>query len=364
MVKVVAQHCHLSHSKARPRHKLIKRNKKKAAESPTFPEDSAEFNDSTTNSHSKRIRNWKKESWIEKAKTDPSRTCDLCGKSFIFPAVMKRHKKIVHQGLKPYECTSCGKRFTQKVILNKHTCDFSKEAGNRDILQMNREDQLRKFICSVCGKRFKYPTHLNLHEMNHREERPYPCQQCDKTFRRPDHLKYHVRIVHVDEKKFICTKCGQTFKSISSLRAHEKKHTSDQGHLCNICGKSIKSMYQMSRHKKTHQDELPFECPVCKKRFKMKDYLGQHLRRGKTCSKKLPGFKDNTSNSNNSSVATLPQSIVVQNIPIISESDVIIRRDTVPSNSDCRNYGPVTSELVTLEFSSCFPVDDRLLTEL
>ena len=311
----------------------------------------------------KRIRNWRKDAWIEKAQSDPSRTCDLCGKSFIFPAVMKRHKRIVHQGLKPYECGSCGKSFTQKVILNKHTCDFSKEPGNRDFLQMTREEQLRKFVCNVCGKRFKYPTHLSLHEMNHRDERPFPCTKCSKSFRRPDHLKYHVRIVHVDEKKFICTKCGQTLKSISSLRAHEKKHLSDEGHLCNICGKSIKSMYQMSRHQKTHQDELPFECPVCGKRFKMKDYLGQHLRRGKSCSKKLP-YKEKQGGSMTPETAQPESCLSADVASVLGE----IPNSNVMNVTLCNTSSRVNEIVVSAVELACFAtpatVGERLLTEL
>ena len=45
--------------------------------------------------------------------------CDMCDKSFILRGHLKRHKEIVHIGIR-YNCDFCNKAFTSKEHMRRH----------------------------------------------------------------------------------------------------------------------------------------------------------------------------------------------------------------------------------------------------
>ncbi|CAH3145079.1 unnamed protein product, partial [Porites lobata] len=56
--------------------------------------------------------------------------CDICDKIFSRLDNLKTHQ-LIHNGEKPYECTRCEKRFTQKSALNRHRKAHDKRAAER-----------------------------------------------------------------------------------------------------------------------------------------------------------------------------------------------------------------------------------------
>ncbi|CAH3185491.1 unnamed protein product [Porites evermanni] len=67
--------------------------------------------------------------------------CDTCGKTFTRPNYLITLEHM-HTGEKPYECTRCDKKFSDKSALNRHLKAHEKRA-----LQ-------RTFTCGTCGETF------------------------------------------------------------------------------------------------------------------------------------------------------------------------------------------------------------------
>ncbi|WAR18111.1 ZNF91-like protein, partial [Mya arenaria] len=154
----------------------------------------------------------------------------------------------LHRGDKPYECTKCGRRFTQKSQMNSHMvvhlnlavfCRLHSnlstlwkvfwaqqvEIGTafenthwRETIRLLRllesfptkaapsfthdlmfeEDWKQKQrVCPYCSKAFPSKWKLDQHVIIHTGERPFKCSYCEKSFQRKESLKYHIAKSHV-----------------------------------------------------------------------------------------------------------------------------------------------------------------------
>ncbi|KAK0082575.1 hypothetical protein PV325_010170 [Microctonus aethiopoides] len=85
-------------------------------------------------------------------KNQSKKECDICGKTFMKPCQVERHKRI-HTGERPFKCELCSKSFAQKST-------------------------------------------LQIHQKHHTGDRPHPCPYCDYSFTQKCNLQTHLKRVH------------------------------------------------------------------------------------------------------------------------------------------------------------------------
>lgn len=132
----------------------------------------------------------------------------------------------------------------------------------------------KSFKCSYCGKMFKTITLLKGHEKRHTSQKTIPCDFCEKTFANMPEKKSHLRIHEGGPVQ--CTICYQVLPRPGVLKLHMRRHTGENRFQCNQCEKSYHVKNLLESHMVTHSNERPFKCDVCDKRFKILQTLQKH----------------------------------------------------------------------------------------
>lgn len=104
--------------------------------------------------------------------------CIECDKVFNKSCYLTQHNRSFHNGLKPFKCQRCGKKFASIEELDIH---FAKHNGDKP------------FKCEVCPKQFHHKTDLRRHMCTH-NGKPFSCEECGKGFIRNDHMLKHTEI--------------------------------------------------------------------------------------------------------------------------------------------------------------------------
>ncbi|XP_044154475.1 zinc finger protein OZF-like [Bufo gargarizans] len=197
------------------------------------------------------------------------------------------HQRI-QMAVKPFECSDCGKHFTQKSYLSGHqishsalksfTCNTcGKGFSRQESLALHRRVHMgvKPFICSECGKCFGSKSDLIKHQRTHTGEKPFPCAECGKSFSRKCTLLQHYR-THTGERPFTCTLCMKSFTCKSVLITHTRTHTGEKPFQCTECGRCFTFKSDLVNHHRTHTGEKRFPCSKCGKCFARKSSLAQH----------------------------------------------------------------------------------------
>lgn len=85
--------------------------------------------------------------------------------------------------------------------------------------------EIRPHACKQCDARFSSLRALKTHLLTHTGERPHPCDQCDMSFRQTATLANHKKFVHQRIRRFVCGICGSRSATAQNLRKHALTHT-------------------------------------------------------------------------------------------------------------------------------------------
>lgn len=83
---------------------------------------------------------------------------------------------VLHSGVKPYQCSYCGKGFAQSAPLKTHMRIHTGE---------------KPYTCHVCQVAFSTRGALTSHTLSHKNVLPYPCTRCERSFRLKKDLVCH-----------------------------------------------------------------------------------------------------------------------------------------------------------------------------
>ena len=187
-----------------------------------------------------------------------------CSKAFSRPSQLTEHQEVVHQGIKPFQCTVCARQFSRKTHLERHMFSHSED---------------KPFKCSYCGKGVTTKQQLRRHEITHTRSFVCPHEGCEESFYKHPQLRAHILAFHL--QKLNCEICGKRFQRPYRLKNHIAKHHNPdvvQKYQCSqgSCIEAFKTWSALQQHMKETHPKL--QCPECGKACVGEQGLQMHMK--------------------------------------------------------------------------------------
>lgn len=187
--------------------------------------------------------------------------CNIC-KRHMAESKLANHIRLLHVEApketnpeikhKDFKCEYCGKLYAIKYTYHQH-------------IKTHTEGRPK---CPECGSTFASAFSLFRHRAkNHSLEHNYKthnCEQCDKSFFSISELKLHQQR-HSSNKEFKCSECDKAFSVKGNLRIHMRTHAKEKLYKCDICENCFSHPYSLVSHRRIHTNDFPFKCPDCEK---------------------------------------------------------------------------------------------------
>lgn len=195
--------------------------------------------------------------------TECNCTCEICGKVLVCSSALKKHM-ILHSGSdeRPFECTTCGKKFAREVGLKSH----------------QRFHGPRNYLCPTCSKTFFDENALKNHLNTHTGVRKFACPICGKTFAQSTTRNEHLLVHNAPNEQYPCEICGAILKRQKSFRLHMMRKHMDLPNACDLCDKKFALPFELKVHQQIHRNGgKRFLCSICPMGFQRPPPLQRHM---------------------------------------------------------------------------------------
>ncbi|KAL5013449.1 hypothetical protein ScPMuIL_007719 [Solemya velum] len=235
-------------------------------------------------------------------------SCTVCGKKFKGLLNIQQH---IPAHSNQHRCKACGKRFTRRETLSKHTCEKQKpvDAQNENITSTDDNEGLDKneneketegegedaevqggkrrrkrrmmvggeWTCEICQEKFTRKHLLMDHACGEGTSGSgkFSCQICKQSFRT---LKYLYRHMAMHTDIFRCAECNKCFSRKDSMQRHVLKCCPQRAEeykifFCKICTKAFATKIGLENHTLKCTE---YRCQKCSKIFVSEDDFTKH----------------------------------------------------------------------------------------
>ncbi|KAH1014239.1 hypothetical protein HUJ04_003103 [Dendroctonus ponderosae] len=213
--------------------------------------------------------------------------CNICGKCFTFKALLEKHS-IRHIELqKSYQCIYCDTVYTSKETLRQHEMSHTTELFEPTSVpnQPIQDDPHRPSVtmveggyqCNVCSKVLQSEDVLNDHFRSHGPKN-HVCSVCGKSYISKERLAMHINNTHNKKHMLHCGKCSDVFATHRALQLHMRSHTDRaKPFVCDICEKAFRHETNFVIHMQSHNGDNTYACNTCETGFSDFQSLKEHL---------------------------------------------------------------------------------------
>ncbi|RZF34556.1 hypothetical protein LSTR_LSTR017618 [Laodelphax striatellus] len=218
--------------------------------------------------------------WHKESHDSNPKKCTYCSSRFIHEASLTRHIRKAHD---PHYIPVIKKFKVLQTTRENVECPICHKVCLKGSLRnhMVMHSGVKPYACSSCGKRFFSKWNMKLHMWVHgpRSSMPFKCdvKSCKASFVRESDLQDHLRS-HKNQRQYSCNYCGRQFLRRFSCLRHTREHEQVKKHECKVCGKKFHRSYYLTEHMRTHTGLKPFTCHICSKQTATKTNHNKHMK--------------------------------------------------------------------------------------